>query len=604
MIEKRFIANSSPEPDAVIHRVMADIFLAMFINQLLVNTAALFDTFIVGRFFGDICLSSTGVVYPLLFFLTALGSVFSVRSQLECSFALSKGDRHRGNSIFTASLCLFGAASAAIAAVLLLFPGQAASLLGASKASGELHAVTADYIRGLAIGIPAQLVIAFFSLITPLDGDRKRIITASLVMIAVNIAGDLLNVHLLHMGMFGIGLMTSLGNYFAAGVFFIHFLKPGNHFQLVRISRLQGWLNVILRRSLPSILAQIMKWLYYTAMIRIILSLCTDLELAAYSMFCNIKNIMICVCLGLGSAHLLIAGTMYAESNVRGMRQSFRTGLRYSLVLGLILGGLAALLAKPILSLSGNNRSLPEAVFLLRLYGAFFCADFLKFYYSFYVRSLGRNGPVFFFNILGEFILPIGAALLLGLAFGRRGIWAAIPVGSAISVVCTVLWSGIRNGRCRKLTDMLMLLPQSFFDKEDLCLNVSPRDAAEGAEYARLAYDYLLKNGYERKTAQAVSLSIEEIIALLPAQGKRKRTYTSLFVTAEDGCIRVRIRNYGKLFDPLSSERKTDQIDLDALGKTIVCSIADEVEYNTALGINNIIITIKVREVKEVNGDG
>ena len=34
-----------------------------------------------------------------------------------------------------------------------------------------------------------------------------------------------------------------------------------------------------------------------------------------------------------------------------------------------------------------------------------------------------------------------------------------------------------------------MLLPQSFWDREDLCLNVSPRDAAEGAEYALVPGD-------------------------------------------------------------------------------------------------------------------
>ena len=410
MTETRFIIKASPEPDAVIHRAMADLFLAMFINQLLINTATLFDSFIVGRFYGDISLSSTGIVYQLLFFLIAMGSIFSIGSQLECSFALSKGDQHRVNSVFTASLSLIAVISAVLTAVLLLFPGQAASLLGASAASDELHTVTADYIRGLAIGIPAHLVIAFLASIMPLDGDRRRIITASFVMIAVNIAGDLLNVHRLNLGMFGIGLMTSLSNYCAAAVFFIHFLKPGNRFHPVRISKLLRWLAVFLRRSFPTIFGQIMKWLYYTAMIRIIISLCTDLELAAYSMFCNFKNIMICVCLGLGSAHLLIAGTMYAENNVRGMRQSFRTGLRYSLVLGLVLGGLAAIFAEPILSLYGNNHSMSEAVFLLRLYAVFFYVDFLKFYYSFYVRSLGRNGPAVFFNIFGEAILPSAAA--------------------------------------------------------------------------------------------------------------------------------------------------------------------------------------------------
>ena len=596
MTWNRSVKKTAAEPDAVIRRVMADIFQAMFINQLLINTATLFDSFIVGRFYGETCLSATGVVYQLIFFLITLGSIFSIGSQLECSFALSKGDRQRANHIFSASLILIGMISAVLMAALLLFSGQTASLLGASASSGELHTVTADYTRGLAIGVPAQLAVAFLASIMPLDGDRRRIITASVVMIAVNIAGDLLNVFFLDLGMFGIGLMTSVSNYCAAAVFALHFLKPGNSFHFIKTNKPLSWLTVFTRRSLPTVFGQVMKWLYFAAMIRIIILLCADPELAAYSMFCNIKNIMICSCLGLGSAHLLIAGTMYAEDNVRGMRQSVRTGLKYSLALGIVLGGLVAVFAGPILSLYGKNNAFPEAVFLLRFYAVFFCIDFLKFFYSFYVRSLGQFKLSAFFNVFGEFLLPAGSALLLGLCFGCRGIWISIPVGSALAVICTLLWSGINNGRCRKPADMLMLLPQSFFDKEDSCLNVSPRDPAEGAKYAREVYDYLLQNRYDRKTAQAVSLSIEEIIALLPLQrDKRGRTYTNLFVTAEEDCIRIRIRNYGELFNPMISEPQPDRIDPDALGKTIVYSIADEVEYNTALGINNIIVTVNAR---------
>ena len=138
-----------------------------------------------------------------------------------------------------------------------------------------------------------------------------------------------------------------------------------------------------------------------------------------------------------------------------------------------------------------------------------------------------------------------------------------------------------------------MLLPQSFLDNEDRCLNVSPRDAHEGADYARLTYDYLVISDYGKKTAQAVSLSIEEIIALLTGQhDKKNKVHIDLFVTAEDECIRIRIRSYGKLFDPLSKEQQEEQWDLDDIRKTIVSRVADEVEYNTSLGVNNIIVTV------------
>ena len=51
MTEKRSFKNTSREPDVVIRKATADIFFAMFINQLLINTATLFDSFIVSRFY-------------------------------------------------------------------------------------------------------------------------------------------------------------------------------------------------------------------------------------------------------------------------------------------------------------------------------------------------------------------------------------------------------------------------------------------------------------------------------------------------------------------------------------------------------------------------
>ena len=104
------IRDTSFEPDNVTRKAVADLFVAMFISQLLVNTAALFDSFIVGRFFKEVCLGSTSITYQLTFFNITLGSIFGVGSQLECSFALAQGDMLRANKVFSASLvqCVWG----------------------------------------------------------------------------------------------------------------------------------------------------------------------------------------------------------------------------------------------------------------------------------------------------------------------------------------------------------------------------------------------------------------------------------------------------------------------------------------------------------------
>ena len=593
-----FIKDTSFERDNVIRKAMAGIFVAMFINQLLVNTATLFDSLIIGRFLSDACLGSTSIVYQLTFFNITLGSVFAVGSQLECSFALARGDQLKANRIFTASLILIAIITVILASLLIIFSGQAATIIGAPKADGELHYATADYVRGLSIGIPMEYLVAFLASIMRLVGDKKRIMTASVVMIVVNIAGDLINVYFLDLGMFGMGLMTSISNFCAAAVLAMHFLSKGNRFRLVKVGRLLTWFTIFFKRSFSSIFGRIMKWLYFLLMIRIILLITTETDLVAYSMFSNIKNMMICVCLGLGSASILVAGTMYEEKNVRGLRQAVWTGIRYSIILGAAIGVIVAIFARPIMTLYGDKTELDEAVFVLRVYSIFFVSAFLHYYYSYYIRGIGDRFLTTYFNVFGEFLIPGGTALVLGLLFGATGIWIAIPLGSAITVVSTILVAAIRNGRCSKASDTALLLPQRFFDGQEGCLSVSPRDVKEGNDYSRQAHEFLIARGYDEKTATSVSLCIEESIRILCEDtDSEKEKHINLFVMKEDDRILIRVRSTGRRFDPFSDmepEVEHGHIDADALGALLLHHVADKIEYNTALGVNNIIITLKV----------
>lgn len=117
--QNSFVRDTSFEPDNVIRKAMAWIFIVMFVNQLLINTATLLDSIIIGRFYSDACLGCTSIVYQLTFFNITLSSVFAVGSQLECSFALARGDQPRADRIFSASLMLIGIISIVFAGLLI-----------------------------------------------------------------------------------------------------------------------------------------------------------------------------------------------------------------------------------------------------------------------------------------------------------------------------------------------------------------------------------------------------------------------------------------------------------------------------------------------------
>lgn len=581
--------NTSNEPDTIIKNAMKDILLAMFLNQLLMNMATLIDAMIVSRFYGDVALGSCGITYNLVFMNVTLGSIFAVGAYLECASAMSAGEQKRANIIFSASIYLALIFSVVLAVIGLCLSGPAASFFGAGPGSPGLHEVTSAYIRGLSFGFPADYLVAFLSAIMLLDGSKKRILCSAVVMIVVNVICDLGNVFFLQWDMFGIGLATAFGNYCALGVLLLHFASPERRLFLVKPEKLFYWLRVFYERSESSLLGRVMKWLYFMVFVHAVMMLASSDSLISYSAFNNFRNMMICICLGLGSASLLLSGVMYSEKNVRALRQTIRTGLKLSLLLGAGIGGTVALFAGPILSVYGLSEHAGEAVLILRIYGIFFFVEFLKFYYSFYTRAIYKKGISTFYNIFGEFLFPALSALVLGALFGSIGIWFSIPVGSSLAVLSVVLYSLKKNGSTGSFQDNLMLLPPAFFEGQDTCLNVSPRKTEDIVMYSRAASQFLMERGYDDKTANSVALSIEEL--LLNIQNRAGETKnTDLFVRIEEEQIIVRIRCDGKLLNPLSIKDIYDENTEEIYGPALIQRIADSMEYNTAMGLNNLII--------------
>ena len=590
IVEKAFVfRNTSNEPDIIIKNAMKGILFAMFLNQLLMNTATLLDALIVSRFYGDVAMGGCGITYNLVFMNVTLGSVFAVGAYLECASAMSAGEQKRANVIFSASIYLALVFSVILTFIGLCLSGPAASFFGAAPSAPELHKVTTEYIRGLSFGFPADYLVAFLSAIMLLDGSKMRILCSAVVMIVVNVLCDLGNVFFLQWDMFGIGLATAFGNYCALGVLLLHFASPAHRLRLVKPEKLLYWLGVFYDRSASSLLGRVMKWLYFMLFVHTVMMMASSDSLISYSAFNNVRNIMICVCLGLGSASLLLSGVMYAEKNVRALRQTVRTGLNLSLLLGAGIGGMVALFAGPILSVYGLGNHAEEAVLILRIYGIFFFIEFLKFYYSFYTRAIYKKGISTFYNIFGEFLFPALSALVLGALFGSVGIWFSIPVGSALAVLSVLLYSLKKNGSTGSFLDNLMLLPPAFFEGQDTCLNVSPKETGDIVVYSKAASQFLTERGYDDRIANFVALSIEEL--LLNSQSRAGDTKnTDLFVRIEEDQIIVRIRCDGKLLNPLSITDIYNEDTEEIYGPALIQRIADSMEYNTAMELNNLIV--------------
>ncbi|MBQ8699774.1 MAG: hypothetical protein IJ521_12405, partial [Schwartzia sp.] len=214
----------------------------------------------------------------------------------------------------------------------------------------------------------------------------------------------------------------------------------------------------------------------------------------------------------------------------------------------------------------------------------------------FYTRAIYKKGISTFYNIFGEFLFPSLSALVLGALFGSVGIWFSIPVGSALAVLSVLLYSLKKNGSTRSFLDDLMLLPPAFFEVQDTCQNVSPRETGDIVVYSKAASEFLTERGYDDRIANFVALSIEEL--LLNIQNRAGDTKnTDLFVRIEEDQIIVRIRCDGKLLNPLSITDIYNEDTEEIYGPALIQRIADSMEYNTAMELNNLIVRFHAKPV-------
>ncbi len=137
------------------------------------------------------------------------------------------------NRIFSSVFYIATVISILFLGLVYIFAGNLAVLFGASGNGAVLAEQATLYIRGLAIGFPQLILCVVLSSGCQLDSARKRVIRSTFVIAGANIILDILVV-VLHGGVIGIGLATSISSYIGMGYLLLHFTKKDRMLRLTR----------------------------------------------------------------------------------------------------------------------------------------------------------------------------------------------------------------------------------------------------------------------------------------------------------------------------------------------------------------------------------
>ena len=208
-------------------RMISRLFFSLLPVQILLvaigSINGVIDGTIAGAVIGPQAMAVTGLYMPVTKVTETVNAVLLGGSQILCGQFLGKNQIERTKNVFSLDITLISCFALLLTAICMLCPGPIAALLGADAATAQS---LKDYIYGISPGILPQMLCAQLTSFLQLEQQKKRTYAGIGAMMAANVALDLLFIKKLALGMFGLGLATSISCWIFFAVLISYYFTP------------------------------------------------------------------------------------------------------------------------------------------------------------------------------------------------------------------------------------------------------------------------------------------------------------------------------------------------------------------------------------------
>ncbi len=559
-----------------------------------VVVSSLVDAAVTGQCLGKTAVAAFGITNPILFGVIGLSGMFGVGAVIEIGQAVGRSEKDRINPIFSTALAAAVFAGMLIMLCLIAFPSAIAVVMGADAA---LLNQASDYLRGYSFGVPAFFLQCILSYMMPLDGDKQRVVTAISLCTAANVALDLLNGFVLQWGLLGMALATSVSYWVEFGVLLLHFLRKEKLLRLALRPFCVKDLRGIIRGGTPFALQLLLRMLSIILINRIILSVSDVGAVAVYSLLVSASSLVLIDGTAVSMTLLTVENCFAGEEDRGSVTALMGTALRHGILVNLALTGVFVIAAPLILRLFTRDALLYEpATHAFRLYVS--CASVYAVGVAFrsHLQSIRRNGTAMIYAAFDVLLCTVGTAFCLSRLIGTDGIWLSQTIGELLALGGLLACSVLKKGRITaRLSDYLFLDPR-WEEAEADCLNVTIQNNQGALERAAAASEevtgFLREHGADERQATLLGVCTEEICTNVVRHGFCKPKHLlELSVRKRSGAWVLRIRDNCEYFNVADYLRIREK-QREKYGLRIVAGIAQDVQYLSALKLNNIIIRV------------
>ena len=403
-------------------------FVPTLLGMLSMSAVTAIDGIFVGHGVGSDGIAAVNICVPLLMLFTGIGLMVGAGCSVVASIQLSRGKSKSARLNVTQAL-LFVTIVALIPSVLMMaFPAETARMLGSSE---HLLPMVTDYLLWFVPSWVFQIWITVSLFVIRLDGSPKLAMLCSLITAVINVVLDWLFIFPFGWGVMGAAFATSISIMVGGLVAMVYLLFYARHLRLQPLK----WSVKSLRLSVRNIGYQ---WRIGSSALlgeatlavlmfvgnQVFMSYLGDDGVGAFGIACYYIPFVFMV----GNAIAQSAQPIISYNFGLGYKERVMTAERIALLTAVVCGVVAtvAFTVYPYL-LVGLFISLDSEAAKIAIHGfPYFASGFV-----FFIVNIA---------LLRGFVFLIPSFILLPKFLGVSGIWLAMPLSEALTIIVILLF--------------------------------------------------------------------------------------------------------------------------------------------------------------------
>ena len=582
------------------YRLLSGLFFRLLPFQVLlivINAVnGIVDSLYASNILGKTAMSAIGLFGPLNHFLYAASIMFVSGSQMLYGRYLAQ-NREKIHGLFTVNLLVSGGLSVLTSVLLAV-----ATVTGATSvlvSGGPDLEMLNQYILGQAIGIPAlvlgQQLFAFLSL----ENRTRRTMVASIACFVVNAVLNHLFVVVIPMGIFGLGLSSSIAAWVFLAIQAAWYLAGKSEWKIsLRACR---WKDAptIAKLGYPGALSRFVEMFRCLIVNFLVLKYVGSVGLSAFAASNSLLAVIWAVPFGMVAVSRMLFSISIGEEDRRSLIDALKIAMTKGMLVLLGIVALLILLAEPLTQLFYHDPSDPVyqmTVMGFRILPLCMPPALWSLHYAAYAQTSEKKVMSVVLPVIDGMIGVVLFSFILIPPLKMNGLYISNVLNGVLCAAVIFIGAWLSLGRCPRSLEDQMAIPKGFGASEDERIDITVRSVDEVVTVSQQIIAFCSARGIDRRRAYLAGLCMEEMAGNVVTHGfsKDKKSHSvDIRVVHKDGGVILRIRDNCRAFNPSDRARIMEP---DESGKNVgirmVYRMASDVSYQNLLGMN--VLTIRI----------